>query len=67
MKTSVTKTYDITFSVESHWNEPGGMGHDQFGSDVQEMNQALTQLDLARATRSDMDWKIVLDVKTSTK
>lgn len=64
MTIKTTTSHNLTFSVEAFWNEEGGMGHEQYGEDVQELTQALHLLELARVARSAYDWAIVCRVET---
>lgn len=34
MKMTVTTSYELTFQVQAHWSEEGGMGSDYFGESV---------------------------------
>ncbi len=67
MKTSVTKTFEIIFTVEAHWNEEGGMGSDQYGGECAELAQALSLYEIALTCRPNTDWRIVGTVKILTK
>ena len=78
MKLTTTTEHNIKFTVESFWDEEGGMGHDQFGESVETLADAVALLDIARgggtkvgrtdyiAARNEppMDWVIVARVET---
>lgn len=64
---------ELKFSVESFWNEEGGMGHDTFGKPVDTIEEALFNLQLAQRQPNQTDfessnWVIVAtEVKQGTK
>ena len=64
MKVTVTTEHIVTFIVEYHERQEGGMDHEYFGRDFDSLDAAIRQLEIARATRPDRDWYIHCDVET---
>jgi len=62
MKIRITVSHIVTFSVQAFWNEEGGMGHESFGKDCDDLYDALIQLELAKTNAPDIDWIIVCNV-----
>lgn len=69
MKLTTTTTHDITFRVESFWDEEGGMGRDAFGKPVDTLQEAVRLLEIvnAQAGKDGPDWIITATVKSVTK
>jgi len=64
MKITVTKTYELTYSVQYFDQTEGGMDNGSFGDQVKTIEEAVSLLEIARVTRSDEDWVIVVEVET---
>ena len=65
MQISVTTTHELVFAVEAFWHEEGGMGSDKFGERVATLEEAITLLQAARASRKE-DWIITINVTTKS-
>lgn len=59
MEITKTTKHSITFSVEAHWNEEGGMGCDTFGNSVKTIEEAVELFDLACISSPSQDWFIM--------
>lgn len=68
MKLTQTTEHEITFTVESFWSEEGGMGQNEYGKQVNTLEEAIHLLELARVARStNTEWIIVGRVATKIK
>lgn len=67
MEITKTTTHNVVFSVEYFENSEGGMDWDDFGSDVETLEEAIHLLDLAKSTNREEDWVIVCRVETTNK
>lgn len=65
MKLSVTTNHKLTFQVYSCWSEEGGMGEDSYGPWVDHIEDAVTQLQLARTAHPKETWFIRCEVETT--
>lgn len=59
MEITKTTKHSITFTIEAHWSEEGGMGCDSFGSAVKTIEEAVELFDLACVSRPSQDWFIM--------
>lgn len=69
MKITVTKTYELTYSVEYFHPNEGGMDEGNYGSPVKTIEEAVMLLELARTPaptnyNHGADWIIVVRVET---
>ena len=65
MKIVVKTSHVLVFTIEAFWHEEGGMGHEVFGTPQNTLEDAVYQLELAKAFETlDTDWVIVVKVKT---
>lgn len=62
MKISKTINYEISFSIEAHWSEEGGMGHEVFASGMLDMIEAINALEFAEVKDSNLDWQIIVNI-----
>lgn len=62
MKINKTISYDISFSIEAHWSEEGGMGHEVFASGILDMLEALNALEYAEVKDSEQNWQIIVNI-----
>ena len=58
MKLTTTLIRKITFQVYACWNEEGGMGEEYFGKEVDTLEEAVINLDLAQRRDENQDWFI---------
>jgi hypothetical protein len=63
MKASVTRIYEIKFQVRDLSQDSSEI----FGGECNELSDALTMLDLARATKPGFNWHIVCDTTVPKK
>jgi hypothetical protein len=69
MKITVTKTYELTYSVECFHSAEGGMDHGTFGVPVKTIEEAVMLLDMAKTPSPTNynhkdEWVIVVQVET---
>ncbi len=65
MEITKTTKHLISFSVEAHWDEEGGMGCDSFGGSVKTIEEAVELFDLACISNPNQDWFIMGTVEKS--
>lgn len=64
MKLTTKTTHKLVFRVEYFIATEGGMDSDQFGKDTGNLEQAIHDLELARAQSAHNDWLITIEVLT---
>ncbi len=67
MTLQTTITHKLTFAVEAFWDEEGGMGRDEYGTDQSELSEAVRLLELARVAFPKTRWIITCNVETVVK
>lgn len=67
MRISKTINYTITFSIEAHWGEEGGMGHDCHSEGWNELIDAITALEYAQNANPERDWQIIVNTQKTLK
>jgi hypothetical protein len=63
MKITVNTTYEVSYQVCFHRQTEGGMDYREFGESCKTLEQAISNLELARLSEKGEDWIIVCDVQ----
>ncbi len=59
MEYIITTKYKVSFIIEACWPEEDGMGQEQFGGEVQTLDEALKLWEYAKVVKKDIDWDII--------
>ena len=62
MKFTVTIERELKFAVEYFDNAEGGMDHENFGAQVDTLEEALVLLDAAQGAKPQYEWIITIEV-----